>query len=65
LFAELLNYVPDASYTFFEKMHGPTGLNIGAESASEIALSIIAEILSVIRSVELMPLREKVGKIHD
>lgn len=65
LFSELLNYAPDTPYEFFESMHGPTGLNIGAESASEIALSIVAEILSVIRDVELMPLREKSGKIHD
>ena len=65
LFSELLNYAPETSYEFFERIHGPTGLNIGAESASEIALSIVAEILSVIRNVELMPLREKTGKIHD
>ena len=65
LFSELINYYPDTPYAFFESMHGPTGLNIGAETASEIALSIIAEILSVIRNAELMPLREKSGKIHD
>lgn len=65
LFSELLNHAPETTYEFFERMHGPTGLNIGAESASEIALSIIAEILSVIRNAELMPLREKAGKIHD
>lgn len=65
LYSELLNYAPDTPYDFFERMHGPTGLNIGAESASEIALSIIAEILSVIRNAELMPLREKTGRIHD
>ncbi len=65
LFSELLNFAPETSYDFFERMHGPTGLNIGAESASEIALSIVAEILSAIRNAELMPLREKSGKIHD
>ncbi len=65
LFDEVLKYAPNTSYEFFENMHGPTGLNIGAESASEIALSIIAEILSVIRNAELMPLREKSAKIHD
>ncbi len=65
LFSELLNYAPDMPYDFFERMHGPTGLNIGAESPAEIALSIIAEILSVIRDVDVMSLREKSGKIHE
>ena len=33
-----------------EKIHGPIGLNIGARSPEEIALSIIAEIIQVRRS---------------
>ncbi|MBC7556011.1 MAG: XdhC family protein [Chryseobacterium sp.] len=65
LLSELLNYFPDTPFDFFERIHGPAGLNIGAESAPEIALSIIAEILSVTRNAELMQLKDKSGKIHD
>ncbi|MGB5361731.1 MAG: XdhC family protein [Aureibaculum sp.] len=50
---------------FFEKIHGPAGINIGAESASEIALSILAEILSVIRKSQPISLRDKIGHIHE
>jgi xanthine/CO dehydrogenase XdhC/CoxF family maturation factor len=64
LFSEFLKLYPDTSFEFFEKIYGPAGLNIGAESAPEIALSILAEILSVIRNAELMQLRHKPGKIH-
>lgn len=65
IFSEFLNVSPDTPYEFLESIHGPTGLNIGAETPAEIALSVIAEILSVIRKTEVMPLREKTGRIHD
>jgi len=41
------------------------GLNIGAESASEIAISILAEILSVIREQQPIFLKDKIGHIHE
>ena len=65
LLSEFLNYFPETPYHFFESIHGPTGLNIGAETSAEIALSIIAEILSVTRNTEVMSLKEKSGNIHD
>ena len=64
LFNLLMEYQPNISYDFLEQIHAPAGLNIGAESASEIAISVLGEILSVIRKQEPIPLREKSGKIH-
>jgi len=64
LFEQLLNQDPAVDPAFLEMMYGPAGINIGAESASEIAISIIAEILSVIRHKKPISLREKSGSIH-
>ena len=64
ILSEFLNYCPDPSPEFLEQLHGPAGINIGAETASEIAVSILAEILSKIREQTPMALREKTGPIH-
>lgn len=50
-----------------EKKHiyGPTGLNIGAETPEEIALSIIAEIQSVLHDKKTAQLRDLDTHIHD
>jgi xanthine/CO dehydrogenase XdhC/CoxF family maturation factor len=61
----LLEYCPDISPDFLEQIYGPAGINIGAESASEIAISILSEILGVIRNKKPEALRNKVGSIHD
>lgn len=60
----LLDYMPDISSDFLEHIHGPAGISIGAESASEIAVSILGEILSVVRHQKPVALSEKVGSIH-
>ncbi|MAY22026.1 MAG: XshC-Cox1-family protein [Flavobacteriaceae bacterium] len=65
LFSELLNLQPEVPFDFLEEIHGPAGIDIGAESASEIAVSIIAEILSTLRKVNPQPLRNKKGSIHE
>ncbi len=60
----LLDYMPDISLDFMEQIYSPAGINIGAETASEISVSILAEILSVIRTQKPVSLREKEGSIH-
>ena len=60
----VLEYLPDISPEFLEQIHGPAGLNIGAESASEIAVSVLAEIMSVLRNQKPIPLKDKTGTIH-
>lgn len=61
----LLDYCPDIFPDFFDQIYGPAGINIGAESSSEIAVSILAEILGTIRNKKPEALRNKVGSIHD
>jgi len=64
LLSTVLDYFPDVSPEFLEQIHSPAGINIGAETASEIAVSILAEILGVIRNKKPEELRNKVGSIH-
>jgi xanthine/CO dehydrogenase XdhC/CoxF family maturation factor len=60
-----LDFNPDLSIEFLENLHGPAGINIGAESAEEIAISILSEILSVTRKQKPVQLKEKKGRIHE
>ncbi len=64
LLSTMLDYFPDISPYFLEQIHSPAGINIGAETASEIAISILAEILGIIRNAKPEALRNKVGSIH-
>ena len=64
LLNEFLERFPEVSDAFFDKIHGPAGLNIGAETPQEIAISIISEILVVTRAKEPISLKDKIGAIH-
>jgi xanthine dehydrogenase accessory factor len=47
-----------------ERIHGPCGLDLGAEAPAETALSILAEIVAVRNGRTGGPLREAAGPIH-
>ena len=46
---DFVEHYPEVEESFLEKIHGPAGLNIGAETPQEIALSICSEILALTR----------------
>lgn len=48
----------------YSKLYSPIGLDIGAESPEEIALSIVSEIVGVYRGRGGGSLREREGSIH-
>lgn len=64
LLGEFMEHAPELSEDFLKSVHGPAGLNIGAETAQEISIAILSEILAVIRDKQPKSLRNKQGKIH-
>lgn len=46
------------------KLYGPVGMDIGAETSEEIAISVIAEIKAVLSGKKGLSLRDKKEKIH-
>ncbi|MBX2829260.1 MAG: XdhC family protein [Flavobacteriaceae bacterium] len=64
LLHELIEKYGDLEDTFLDAIHGPAGINIGAETAQEISISIMSEILSVFRNEKPISLKDKSGSIH-
>ena len=61
---DLIEQYPEVEDSFLEKLYGPAGLNIGAETSQEIAVSICSEILSVTRQQKPDFLKNKLTAIH-
>ncbi len=61
---DLFHYKEEITEEVLEAIYSPAGLNIGAVTPEEIAVSIVAEILAVIREKEPYSLRNIKGKIH-
>lgn len=55
----------EVAASMLEKVYGPAGLEIGAETPEEIALSIIAEIQGVLTGTNGGQLKSKTGVIHE
>jgi xanthine dehydrogenase accessory factor len=65
MISDLLDQGVQLSEEQFSKIHGPTGLDIGAENSTEIALSIVAEIKAVLSGRSGSPLKLKKETIHN
>ncbi|MEZ4887025.1 MAG: XdhC family protein [Chitinophagales bacterium] len=62
---ELADNKQDINLDNMPNLYAPVGLDIGAESPEEIALSIAAEIIAVFREREGGYLRNRKGSIHE
>lgn len=46
------------------RIHGPAGIDIGADGPAEIALAILAELVSTVRGGQAGSLKDRQGPIH-
>lgn len=57
-------WLAEHDVTDLDRVHGPAGLDVGANTPAEIALSILAEALAVRSGSDAAPLRARAGAIH-
>jgi xanthine/CO dehydrogenase XdhC/CoxF family maturation factor len=65
MITELRHEGMEITAEMLSKVFGPVGLEIGAETPEEIAISIIAEICAVLKGKQGGSLRNKTNVIHD
>lgn len=65
LLSDLAGESVEFSEAELARLHGPAGLDLGAETPEEIALSIIAEMQATIARRPATPLRHKTRGIHE
>jgi xanthine dehydrogenase accessory factor len=65
LLLELTGGDEDLATEYLSELHAPIGLDIGAETAEEIAVSIVGEIRAVMAKRSGTQLRDRDGAIHE
>ncbi|RSK55137.1 XdhC family protein [Bacillus canaveralius] len=62
---DILNLNPAIIDPMIKKIHSPIGINIGSETAEQVAISIVSELLAVKNNSNPQFLRDKLGRIHE
>ena len=64
LLHDVMEHHPEVFLDFMESIYSPAGINIGAVSPQEIAISILSEIIAIRHNKDVPSLRHQQGSIH-